>query len=434
MTSLKKSDIKLTASLNAVIAQYHNLPYTSRYDHLIDRVASLNENNVAEAMKELRSTFSHRHLHFEDMLLRHFNHLEINHGHDKSFNSYSTERKLLLGSYVTKEYSFQSAALFNPSIVAHPDQHNLKDGELRFVMSLRATGEGHISSILFRTGIITENGTIKLDEISGYYTPLKPITPQQPNSVSTNCDLQIGLPEINYDLIPFHDLPMTEKVLFPTALSERNGMEDLRMVKFTDGDNSVYYGTYTAYDGIRIRTMLMETDDFNTFRIRSIHGDAIDDKGMALFPEKINGRYVICSRQGSEILSIMFSEDLYQWNSYQLLTVPLYDWEFVQIGNCGSPIKTKRGWLLLTHGVGPMRKYMIGAILLDLKDPTKIIGRLKEPLLSAGEIEREGYVPNVVYTCGAMLHGKWLIIPYAISDTSTVVASVELEEILNAMV
>ena len=431
--SLKQSDIKLTASLHAVIAQYHNLPYPARYDHIIERVEALDDEHVSEVLKKVRADFSNRHLEFEGMLQAHFNHLELNHGHDKNFASYSKERKLLLGSYVTKEYSFQSAALFNPSIVPHPDQQGMNPGDLRFVMSLRATGEGHISSITFRTGIITGDGSISLDKVSGYYTPLKPSAATQPAIVSPNRDLSAGLQEVNYDLSPPHDMALTEKVLFPSASHERMGMEDLRMVKFKDDAYSSYYGTYTAYDGTRIRTMLMETDDFNAFRIRSLHGAAIDDKGMALFPEKINGRYVMCSRQGSEVLSIMFSDDLYQWNSYQLLMAPTYDWEFVQIGNCGSPIKTERGWLLLTHGVGPMRQYVISAILLDLEDPAKVIARLKAPLLSAGEGEREGYVPNVVYTCGAMLHGKWLIIPYAISDTSTVFASVDIDELINAM-
>jgi len=210
-------------------------------------------------------------------------------------------------------------------------------------------------------------------------------------------------------------------------------MEDVRLVKFTDGAECCYYGTYTAYDGKNIRTMLLETNDFDSFRVRSLCGTAVNDKGMALFPEKVNGKFVMCSRQGSEKLSIMFSDDLYKWENYQLLKEPEFKWEFVQIGNCGSPVKTEKGWLLLTHGVGAMRKYVISAILLDLNDPSKIIGRLERPMIVANEEEREGYVPNVVYTCGMLRHGKSLIIPYAISDTATVFASVEIDEILNEM-
>jgi predicted GH43/DUF377 family glycosyl hydrolase len=349
-------------------------------------------------------------------------------GRGHSLSHYSHNRKALLGAYLTKEYSFQAAALFNPSIVPHPDQNGLKGGEQKFIMSLRATGEGHISSIIFKTGIADDKGAVSLQESSGLFTPLQRDLSSGNALIKSNVD-----PDINYDLTSSAAIPLDEKVIFPSAPSERMGMEDLRLVKFQHENVSTYYGTYTAYDGTNIRTMLMETSDFNFFRIRSLHGDAINDKGMALFPEKIGGKFAIISRQGSEVLSIMFSADLYTWESFQPLLEPQFPWEFVQLGNCGSPIKTDRGWLLLTHGVGPMRKYVISAILLDLTDPTKIIGRLEEPFIMAGEEEREGYVPNVVYTCGLLRHNNLLVIPYAISDAATLIATVDLEEILNSM-
>jgi len=417
MKSLKKSTIKLTASVDAVIAQFHQLPNKSRVENIVRRVEKMNDNAVDISFKNLMEEFGNRHKKFEELLMDNFFRTQEIYG---DLSGFSHNRKLLLGAFLTKEYSFQAAALFNPSIVPHPDQSGLQKGEQRFVMSLRATGEGHISSIIFKTGIVNEEGIVTLDETSGYFSVLK----NNKNDADNFSE---------YDLHSSLNISLSEKVIFPSAKFERMGMEDLRLVKFADGENFCYYGTYTAYDGSNIRTMLLETNDFNSFRIRSLNGDAVNDKGMALFPEKVNDKFVICSRQGSEKLSIMFSGDLYKWESYQLLREPEFEWEFVQIGNCGSPIKTAKGWLLLTHGVGAMRKYVISAILLDLNDPSKIIGRLTKPMLSANEEEREGYVPNVVYTCGMMQHGKWLIIPYAVSDFATAFASVEIDEILNEM-
>lgn len=427
MKSLKKSPIKLTASLKAVIAQFHLLPNNDRVNNIVKRVDAMKENEVDITLKNTMKEFAHRHKNFRELLMDNFHRTEEING-DLSY--YSENKKLLLGAYLTKEYSFQAAALFNPSIVPHPDQSGLQKGEQRFVMSLRATGEGHISSIMFKTGIVDKDGSVTLDESSGYFTALKKAAKEHlQNAAEEVKDFSAA----NYDLMSPSNISLSEKVIFPSAMFERMGMEDLRLVKFTDAGDSCYYGTYTAYDGKNIRSMLLETNDFNSFRIRSLYGNAVNDKGMALFPEKVKDKFVKCSRQGSELLSIMFSDDLYKWENYQLLKIPEFEWEFVQIGNCGSPVKTDKGWLLLTHGVGPMRKYVISAILLDLNDPSKIIGRLTKPMLTADEEEREGYVPNVVYTCGMLQHGKLLIIPYAISDTATVFASVEIDKILNEM-
>lgn len=431
MKSLKKSQVKLTASLNAVIAQFHQLPNKGRVNNIVNRVQQMNEHEVENSLKNVMQEFAHRHKNFEELLMSNFYRVEEIHG---DLSPFSNNRKLLLGSFLTKEYSIQAAALFNPSMVPHPDQSGLQSGEQRFIISLRATGEGHISSIIFKTGIVDKYGEVSLDESPGYFSVLKKDDkPLTINSERYSDDEIKKFPHGNYDLVSPAGISLTEKVIFPSADFERMGMEDLRLVQFDHEGNSCYYGTYTAYDGRNIMPMLLETNDFNSFRIRSLYGAAVNDKGMALFPEKVNDKFVICSRQGSELLSIMFSDDLYHWDRYQLLMEPEFDWEFVQIGNCGSPIKTENGWLLLTHGVGPVRKYVISAILLDLNDLSKIIGRLEKPLIVANEEEREGYVPNVVYTCGYMRHGNLLIIPYAISDTATVFASVELDEILNAM-
>jgi predicted GH43/DUF377 family glycosyl hydrolase len=417
--SFKKSNVKLMASVKAVIAQFHQLPNNERVNNIVKRVSVMDEAAVSASLKNVLDEFAQRHKNFEEILMDNFHRVEEVRG---ELSKFSQNKKLLLGSFLTKEYSFQAAALFNPSIVSHPDQTGLQKGEQRFIMSLRATGEGHISSVIFKTGIVNEEGNITLDETSGYFSPLK--------KDKTGAE---NFSEGNYNLRSSSGISLSEKVIFPSEKFESMGMEDLRLVKFNDGEISCYYGTYTAYDGKNIRSMLLETDDFNSFRIRSLYGNAINDKGMALFPEKVNGKFVMCSRQGSEMLSIMFSDDLYKWENYQLLMEPKFDWEFVQIGNCGSPIKTEKGWLLLTHGVGAVRKYVISAVLLDLNDPSKIIGRLDKPMITANEEEREGYVPNVVYTCGMLHHGSLVIIPYAVSDFATVFATVDIDEILTEM-
>jgi predicted GH43/DUF377 family glycosyl hydrolase len=344
-------------------------------------------------------------------------------------------------------------------------------------MSLRATGEGHISSIIFRTGTVDHQGNISLDAPTGYcgilqknYDALyhkKEIKRYSESFLGFNSIVLDKLPEsftaseaisilksipdpgqsaiesiqmveemldMNYELEVSSNLPISEKVIFPSAKGERMGMEDVRLVKFEDGGKVWYYGTYTAYDGKHIQTKLIETIDFIHFKIRTLYGSAIHDKGMALFPEKVNGKFVMISRQGGENINIMFSQDLYNWEQFQVLMEPQFSWELLQLGNCGSPIKTEKGWLLLTHGVGAMRKYVISAILLDLNNPKLIIGRMDQPFLVADEAEREGYVPNVVYTCGFMLHGGLIIIPYAISDSATGFITIALDDLLKEVI
>ncbi len=464
-------------SAKAVITLFLSLPGQDRIVNVIDRVEKLSEDEVHVCLEKTVREFANRHRHLQETLRHHFDRVAVQSG--SGLSHLTDQRKLLLGAFFTKEYSIESAALFNPSIVPHPDQQRLQPGEQRFVMSLRATGEGHISSIVFQTGTINKAGTISLDASTGYFTRLQKnaaarysqslirqriegkalfdekVLNRLPDSFTAQQAMEIlagsgsdSVPDsperssinrieeildTNYELEDSSGIPLNEKVIFPSARAEGMGMEDIRLVRFEDEGGICYYGTYTAYDGKQITTQLIETEDFNTFKARTLFGAAIADKGMALFPEKVNGKYVMVSRQGGEKINIMFSENLYRWDEYQLLLEPKYTWELLQLGNCGSPIKTDKGWLLLTHGVGMMRTYVISALLLDLNNPAQIIGRLDKPLIEADEEEREGYVPNVVYTCGLLRHGDTLMIPYAVSDSATGFITVSLNEMLNEL-
>ncbi len=471
---ISKKTIRLYASAKAVITQYLYLPGSHRLNNVIKRIDKLVNSEVESGIEKVMRAFAGRHRNIEQTFLNHFS--RIADQNKSSLEYFSLQKKILLGAFFTKEYSIEAAALFNPSIVPHPDQQGLKADEQRFIMSLRATGEGHISSIVFQTGIIDNMANITLDNSTGYFTPLKKrldtsynklfISKRAATIPEFNRSILDNLPESfsaaeashilnsikptepsiidsvmvfekimdnNYELESSSHVPLNEKVIFPISNAESMGMEDARFVKFHDGEQYCYYGTYTAYNGKHIQTHLIETTNFDVFKIRALYGAAVADKGMALFPEKVNGKYAMISRQGGEKINIMFSENLYFWKDFQILMEPRYPWEFLQVGNCGSPIKTTKGWLLLTHGVGAMRTYVISAILLDLHDPTRIVGRLDKPLIEADENEREGYVPNVVYTCGFMLHGNHLIIPYAVSDSATAFATIGLDEILRDM-
>ena len=474
---ITKKDTRLYPSSKAVITQFLQLPGKDRVENIIKRVLSLSSSEVESCLGKIKNDFAGRHRDLDEILIANFKKIEEISGNNQMIN-FPENKKMLLGAFFTKEYSIESAALFNPSIVAHWDQSNLEKGAQRFIMSLRATGEGHISSIVFQTGVVDKSNNILLDKSTGFYNSLKkneqPLFEKSfiekrvlyfpgfkkelldilPDRFAAAEALRIidtsdlskdnlffesiqnlqTILDTNYELQSSSHIPIDEKVIFPNAKGESMGMEDARFVKFIDGQNVTYYATYTAYNGHHIKTQLIETKDFNKFKIRTLYGVAISDKGMALFPEKINGKYVMISRQGGEKIGIMFSDDLYFWNSYQTLMEPLFPWELVQMGNCGSPVKTEKGWLLLIHGVGVMRTYVISAILLDLKDPSVILGRLNKPILEADEEEREGYVPNVVYTCGLLLHKDVLIIPYAVSDSATGFATVELKDILDELI
>jgi predicted GH43/DUF377 family glycosyl hydrolase len=392
----------------------------------------------------------------------------------------SLTKRFLIGSYFTMEYSLESAALFNPAIVEHPEQNELEEGQKRIIVSFRATGESHISSIVFRSGIIDKDFNLYFDSpgkyiseaeiIKGhvydkkefililqehdivndisdeimnklgdyfYYSGLKKAIKEVQETATLNLDREKTLKQImwlaksHYEIVFSQDTDISERTIFPVSRTESNGIEDARFVKFTeDNGDTIYYATYTAYDGYTILPKLLETKDFYNFKNMPLHGECTKDKNFALFPRKINGHYAMLSRLDGVNQYIMFSDNITLWESAQMLVEPKYNWELIQIGNCGSPIETPEGWLLITHGVGQMRKYSIGAILLDLQDPTKVIGRLNEPLIVPNEDEREGYVPNVVYSCGSIVHNGVLFIPYGISDYASSFATVNLKTLM----
>lgn len=332
----------------------------------------------------------------------------------------SEARRLLIGACFTHEYSFEAAALFNPSIVPHPDQGGLGAGELRFVLSLRATGEGHVSSVAFRSGVVGAAGELRLDPPGRYA-----VAAARHGAARGEDDYDVAFPP---------DTPLAERVIFPVAPRQRNGIEDARFVRFVEEDGGVaYYATATAYSGRDIVPELLRTDDFLRYRFLPLRGDAVRNKGMALFPRRVGGQYAMLARLDGENLQLVLSDDLGSWNGAANILTPMEPWEFVQIGNCGSPIELPEGWLVLTHGVGPMRRYCLGAALLDLRDPTRVLARLRAPLLAPEEGEREGYVPNVVYSCGALVHAGNLILPFAVADVATTFAVAPVAALLAAM-
>jgi predicted GH43/DUF377 family glycosyl hydrolase len=400
--------------------------------------------------------------------------------HLKCSERLSSERERLVGAYFTREYSIEGASLCNPSLVPALDQSGLPEGALRFIMSVRAVGEGHISSISFRSGVIESDGKIvfeptspfvsagrrtsnpsycktvfalkledldALNEISQAVLDLLPIRfnleellgaltsvqiPHIPRAMShETLDRIHWLATSNYEIAFSPDSPISERVIFPASPTESHGMEDARFVRFVEDDGSIrYYATYTAYDGQQVLPQLIETADFVEFRVLTLNGTRAHNKGMALFPRRIRGKFAMLSRHDSENIHFLTSDDIHFWNHGDLLQTPICAWELIQLGNCGSPIETEQGWLVLTHGVGPMHQYSIGAMLLDLDDPRRVIGRLAEPLLEPEGDERDGYVPNVVYTCGATVHNGQLILPYGFSDTGIGIATTPLDELL----
>jgi len=470
----------LSAESSRVITRPHIPGDKARIKVLIGRVSKLSDEDVQHLLEAVIQDFSGRHRNFRKVLQRNFGHIAE---HVPKRTTLSSEQQLLLGAYFTAEYSVEAAALFNPSIVPHPNQKGVGKGSRRFIMSFRATGEGHVSSIEFRSGKIDENRDIYFDPISQYIATPEMHTDPVYNRLhfqrkleemgvrdlvtdklleglgetftfdelekqikelrSTKfrlkdkhhaIDTVLWLARSNYEVIFRPDERISERVIFPVSENESSGIEDARFVRFEDDDKSViYYATYTAYNGFTILPQILETTDFLTFRMHTLSGKAAQNKGMALFPRKINGKFVMLSRQDGVNNYIMFSDSVRFWNEAQLLQEPIHPLEFVQVGNCGSPVETSAGWLALFHGVGPMRKYSVWAELLDLDDPSQVIGRLDEPILTPDEHERDGYVPNVVYTCGSMIHGDTLIIPYGIADQRCRVATVSVSELLSRL-
>ena len=388
----------------------------TRANHIVERVLALDPETTDRQLADVLANFLGRHRHLLQTFEARATEMEAALADHAAFTQ---AQRRLVGAYFLNEYSFEASALFNPSIVAHPDQSGTPEGSLRFILSLRAVGEGHVSSLTFRSGLIAANGAVRIDPTARFAS--------SPGLVR----LSAGGDDVDISFTVGEDI--SERVIFPITESQSNGIEDARFVQFRDAEQKIYYATYTAYSGRAIRSELIETSDFVSFRLSPLKGDAARNKGMALFPQKIDGKYAMIARQDNENLYLIYSDDLHTWDGGQPILKPRYPWEFVQIGNCGSPIELDEGWLLLTHGVGPVRKYSIGAALLDKKDPSKVLGRLREPLLRPDPSEREGYVPNVVYTCGAMRHRDKIIFPYAVSDTFCNFATIEIASLIAAM-
>lgn len=471
---------RLVSDDKRVIPRYLDFKRPRRIRSILRRVLRVPEERLAGLLAEVRSTFSHRHRDIEAAFLENFDRVA---SHLKAPQEISRERRRLIGAYFTLEYSIESAALFNPSMVVHPDQSQLPVGSVRFLLSLRATGEGHVSSIVFRRGVITNEGDITFDPPPRYAYRARPVADKilervwfeqrirergllhgpalqvlerlpdrftakmlrnelkevhkslpRPSAFRRSAKLMQWLAEANYDVRFPEDCRPAEIVIFPATRSEAHGMEDLRLTRFVGEDGQVtYYGTYTASGAQRFFPMLMETSDFTTFHVHTLGGRHIRNKGLALFPRRVNGRYLMVSRHDGENLWLLASDSLHTWNEARRLQTPKEPWELVQLGNCGSPLETDKGWILLTHGVGPVRQYCIGAMLLDLENPAKVLGRLKQPLIVPTPEEREGYVPNVVYSCGSMIHRDRLIIPYAMADLATGFASLPVSELVEEL-
>lgn len=466
-----------------VVARYFMNGESGTKD-MLALVFAMSESEVKLILNQTLREFAYRHRHITRLFKEHYKkalvfikQMQVN------LDSISEERQLLIGSYLTMEYSLESTAFFNPSIIPDTDQTYLQEGEMRVIISFRATGEGHISSVVFRRAILDKNNDLHLMTIGNSmdiaevsqkksyhkgrfikkmkemdipekyfdtivsdlpdhfdYSALKSSVNNILKDLEISEQRRLALEEITwlvdsyYDIEFEQDSDLSERVIYPISDSESNGIEDARFVKFTDDDGSIkYYATYTAYNGHTILPKFLSTEDFVTFRIMPLHGNGAMGKNLALFPRKIKGQYAMLSRMDGVNNYIMFSDRNTLWNDPILLQEPKYPWEFTKIGNCGSPIWTEEGWLIITHGVGPMRRYCIGASLFDLDDPTKEIGRLSEPLLMPLEIEREGYVPNVVYSCGSIIHNNNLILPYAVSDYSTTYAVVAMEDLFSEL-
>jgi predicted GH43/DUF377 family glycosyl hydrolase len=442
---------------------------------IVSRIMALTEPETRALLSEVCREFSKRHQNIGQKFLERSDEVRAEIGMTADL---SEERRKLIGSYFLAEYSLEAAALFNPSMMRHPDQSGLSPGDFRFILSLRATGEGHISSITFRAGILRADGLIEVESPHGFLVEPRQIpNPLYEKGLFSRTVLELGLSceftqrvidklddkfslgdlrarldaerelaneaeahgiwtlaKSNHEVQFQPEQKLSERILFPATPSQRNGIEDARFVCFHNQRGPcTYYATFTAYDGKVIMPELVETMDFLRFRFLTLNGPAARNKGMALFPRKIQGRYAMLGRQDNENIFLMFSPNVHFWNESQVLLKPKYPWELIQMGNCGSPIETEAGWLVLSHGVGPMRKYCIGAFLLDRDNPAKVLGRLREPLLMPNAAEREGYVPNAVYSCGSLIHNGRLIIPYGLADQASGFATVPLGNVLSAM-
>jgi predicted GH43/DUF377 family glycosyl hydrolase/BarA-like signal transduction histidine kinase len=483
-TTVFRKPVRFYSDPRRVITRFFFPGPESRVESILQKVGAMPDQAAQLVLNQSLRDFSARHRNISRIYFKHFEKVrDIMKGSAEFLSALPEAKKLLIGAYFTSEYSIESAAFFNPSMVEDPDQTGLQEGEKRVIISFRATGEGHISSIVFRGGILNRDNNLELKPVGKLvdepeavknYVYKKEIFCQKLREMHIPAEISetvmnklrfefdynelnnavadakremqpdkqmekmfqtiVWLADSHYNITFSLDTAISERVIFPIAAAESNGIEDARFVKFYEDDGTIrYYATYTAYNGFSIMPKLIETKDFYDFKIMPIHGENAQNKGMALFPRKINGRYAMLSRLDGVNNYIMFSDDINLWDGAIKIQSPVFPWEFIQIGNCGSPIETPHGWLVITHGVGTMRKYCLGATLLDLNDPTKVIGQLSEPLLSPNEEEREGYVPNVVYSCGSIINNNELVIPYAMSDTASTYACVPLDELVNRL-
>ncbi len=471
--------VRLVADPRRVIARPFVPGGPARIRAIVDRVRALPDAEVSAQLASLIADYRQRHKDIRGIFRQNYATALALGGETPDPNE---ERRLLLGAYFTLEYSLESVALFNPSMVLHPDQNGVARGAVRFIMSLRACGEGHISSIEFRTGIVNATQSVTMDPPTRFALTARPIDdalydkesyalklvemnahrpfaepimalldnrfttsdlkyaiercrPQAHGGTATQfkelADNMLWLAHSNYELEFSPDADLSERVIFPVTENESRGIEDARFVRFAYPDGRIaYYATYTAYNGFRVLPQLIETSDFRHFKMNTLNGSCVQNKGMALFPRKVGNQFLMASRLDGENIYLLKSDNIHFWNESKLIHGPKYPWEFIQVGNCGSPIETAEGWILLTHGVGPMRQYWLGALLLDLEDPERVIGELSEPLLFPNADERDGYVPNVVYSCGALRHDDHLIIPYAVSDSHSTIATLSIPDLL----
>jgi predicted GH43/DUF377 family glycosyl hydrolase len=481
--SVTRKNVKFTPDSSRVVARYF-VNGDQRTQKMVSRIMTLDEKQVTLTLEHTLREFASRHRNISRVFSKHC--ANIQHLIEEMKINYadlSDDRKMLIGSYCTMEYAIESAAFFNPSIVEDFDQLYLEKGEKRIIISFRATGEGHISSIVFRRGILDKNNDLQVMKVGDHidkaeithkklynkkrfvkklqemhipdkystsimqdlpekfeYYVLKNAVGRILSDATISVERRIALEEVTWLADSFYDVQfkldsdITERVIFPVSESESRGIEDARFVRFVDDDKTEkIYATYTAYNGHTILPKLLSTENFYTFRVMPLHGNGALNKNLALFPKKIKGKYAMLARIDGVNNYLMYSERPTIWNNPVIIQEPRFPWEFTHIGNCGSPLWTEDGWLVISHGVGPMRRYCIGASLFDLDDPSKEIGRLVEPLLAPREDEREGYVPNVVYSCGAIIHNKSLILPYAVSDYSSTYGVVEMAELLHAL-
>jgi predicted GH43/DUF377 family glycosyl hydrolase len=481
--SVTRKNIRFMPDSSRVVARYF-MNGDLRTQNLVSRIVALDEKQTTQALEHTLREFASRHRNISRVFLKHCANIEgviTNMG--VNYHDLSDEQKMLIGSYCTMEYAIESAAFFNPSIIEDFDQLYLERGEKRIIISFRATGEGHISSIVFRRAILDKNNDMQVMKVGDYidkaeishkklynkkrfvkkltemqiadkystsimqdlpekfeYESLKRAVNRVLGDDSISAERRMALEEMTwladsfYDVQFKHDSDITERVLFPVSESESRGIEDARFVRFVDDDKTEkIFATYTAYNGHTILPKLLSTENFYSFRIMPLHGSGAQNKNLALFPKKIKGQFAMLARLDGVNNYLMYSDRPTVWNKPVIIQEPRYPWEFVQLGNCGSPLWTEDGWLVITHGVGPMRRYCLGASLLDLQDPSKEIGRLDEPLLSPREDEREGYVPNVVYSCGSIIHNNSLILPYAVSDYSSTYGVVDMAELMHAL-